>query len=94
VYHHRTVLLIVGAGIFKTEAFGQIVVHLDGAELPAAAESILHHEVELRTIECGFAKFGTCFQTLLLTGLYDGLLGEMPVFIRSDIFLLVVGVAK
>ncbi len=94
VNHHGTVLLVVGAGVFELEALGQVVVHLDGAELPAAADGVLDHEVEFGTVECGFAKLGAGFESFLGAGFDDGLLGEVPVFVATDVFLLVFGVAE
>ncbi len=87
-------LLIVGTGVFETETLRQIVVHLNGAELPAAAYGILDHEVEFRTVECSLTLHLTGFEALFGTCLDDGALGEMPVLVASDIFLLVPGVAQ
>ncbi len=87
-------LLVIGTGIFKLEPFREIVVNLDGAKLPAATKRILNHEVELGSIERGFAKFLTCLQALFLAGFDNGGFRKMPVFIASDIFLGIFRIAK
>ncbi len=94
VNHDGAVLLVVAAGVFELEAFGQVVVDLDGAELPAAAEGVLDHEVELGAVECCLAKLGAGLEALLGAGVDDGLLGKVPVLVRADVFLLVLGVAE
>ena len=94
VNHHGTVLLVVGTGILELETLGQVVVHLDGAQLPAAAQSILDHKVQLGTIEGRLAGHLLGNQALLLTSLDDGALGLFPYLIASHIFLLVIGVTQ
>ena len=92
--HHGAVLLVVSAGIFEFEAFGQVVVHLNGTELPATAEGVLHHEVELRTVESGFAVFDAGRQAFFFASLDNGVFGLFPVFFRTDILLAVHLVAQ
>ena len=94
VDHHRTVLLVVSAGIFQAEALGEVIVHLDSTELPTAADGILNHEVKFRAIEGSFALYLASPETLLGASLDDGILSEMPVLVRADIFLLVLRVAQ
>ena len=65
VDHDRTMFLIVGARIFKTETLRKIVVHLDSSELPAASDGILHHEVKLRPVKRGLAFNLTGLQSFL-----------------------------
>ena len=94
VNHHRTVLLIVGACVFQLEALGEVVVNLNGAELPAAANGVLDHEVKFRAIEGCLTKFLACIEAFLLARLDDSGLCKMPVLVAADIFLLVFRVAK
>ncbi len=56
--HHGLMRGVVRADVFEAEALGQIVIELHGAELPFAAEAILHHKVELRPVERCFARHG------------------------------------
>ena len=94
VNHHGAVLGIVRTGVFEFEALGQVVVHLDCAELPAAANGVADHEVELGTVECSFAQFGAGVDAFLGASLDDSCFGLMPVFVRTYIFFLVFGVAE
>ena len=50
VNHHGTVLLVVLARVFQLEALRELIIHLDGSQLPATADGIFHHEVQLGTI--------------------------------------------
>ena len=92
--HHRAVFLVVGAGVFKLEAFGQIVVYLYGAQLPAATYGILHHEVELGTVEGCLALYLLGVETLFAAGFYDGIFCKMPVFVAAYVFGFVLRVAQ
>ena len=94
VDHHGAVRLVVGADVFEFETVGQVVVHLDGAELPRTAEGILHHEVEFGAVECRFAGNGDGFQAGLSYGFDDGAFGFFPVFVRANVLRFIVGVAQ
>ena len=94
VDHHRCLLRIVLVSIFQLEALGQVVVHLDGTQLPATANGILDHEVEFRSIEGSLACLHLGVQALLLTSLYNGLLCQCPVLVGTYILLVVVGIAQ
>ena len=72
VNHHGTVLEVVCTRVFEFKAFGQVVVHLDGTQLPTTSECVLHHKVELRTVEGCFAVFDNGGESLFLTCLDDG----------------------
>ena len=79
--HHRAVLLVVGADVAQVEADGEVVVHLHRAQLPAAADHVLHHEVDLRAVERGLA--GLLAGTALLIPIWDhpyppGIFGGNP----------------
>ena len=98
VYHHRSLLAVVLSGVFQLEPLWQVVVYLNGTQLPAAANGILYHEVELRTIEGSLAVFHLGVQALLLaagaksllgTSLLDGILALFPNLVRADVLLLV-----
>ena len=92
--HNGAVFLVVLADILKFKAFRQVVIHLDSTELPAATDSVFHHKVEFRAVECSLAVFYFGGQTFFFTGLNDGALGFLPNLVRAYIFLAVVRVAK
>ena len=92
--HNRAVELIVCTLISEVETLGEVVVNLDGTELPAAAESVLDHKVELRTIERSLTILDYGVQTLLLGCLNDCALCLLPILIRADVLLGVVGVTQ
>src|SRR5690606_23173778 len=48
---HRAVLRVILAYVREIEELGVLIVELDGAELPAAADRVLDVEVDLRTVE-------------------------------------------
>ena len=86
--------LIVSTHIFEVEALGQVVVNLNGAQLPAAADCVANHKVEFRTIEGCLAVFNHSVKVLLFAGLDNLLLGLCPKFVAAHVFLVVVGVTK
>ena len=89
VYHHRSLLAVVLSGVFQLEPLWQVVVYLNGTQLPAAANGILYHEVELRTIEGSLANLAAGAKSLLGTSLLDGILALFPNLVRADVLLLV-----
>ena len=92
--HHGAVLLVVGTRIFELETLWQVVIHLDGTQLPTATQCVLNHEVEFRTIECGLTQFCAGGESFLCTCLDDSILGLFPHLVRTDVLFLVVGVAE
>ncbi len=94
VDHDRTLLASVRVGIFKLEPLRQVVVHLDGAELPFPSDGVLDHEVKLRAVERGLAIFNNGLESFLLGGLDDGVLRLLPVLVASDVLGLVVRIPE
>ncbi len=94
VDHDRTVSLVVGTNVLQFKTFGQVVVHLNGAQLPLATNGVLDHEVELGSVESSLASLLNKGHALLLTSLDDRSLGLLPVFVGTNIFLLIIGVAE
>ena len=92
--HDRRLLLVVLVCVFQLKTLRQVVVYLNSAQLPATANSVLYHEVELRAIEGSFTVFNLGGQSFLLTSFLNGTLGQCPVFVRTYIFVVVVGVAE
>ena len=85
---------IVLAGVFELEAFGQVVVYLNCAKLPAASQSVADHKVEFRAIEGSFAKLGACVEAFFGACFNDSGFGQMSVLVATDIFLGMSRVAK
>src|SRR5690554_710608 len=94
VNHYWPVWSIVLTDIFQFETLRQVVVHLDGTQLPLTSNRILDHKVKLRSVEGCFAQFYNCVKTFFLTCLDNGILGLFPVFIRTNILFLVVGIPQ
>ena len=92
--HHRRLLGVVLSRVLQLEALRKVVVNLYRTQLPASADGILNHEVELRTIESGLAVFNLCLQAFLLAGIDDGLFALCPHFVGANVLQLVVRVAK
>ena len=51
MYHYRPVLLVIFAVVGQIETFRQVVIYLNGSQLPLPAECILYHKVELGAIK-------------------------------------------
>ena len=92
--HYRTVLLVVFANIFEFEALRQVVVNLDSTELPTTTDSVLYHEVQLRTIEGSLTIFYACRKVLFLASVDDCLFCHCPNLVGTNILGGVVGVAE
>ena len=89
VNHHRTVLLVVRAHIFQFKTFRQVIVYLNGSQLPTAADGIFHHKVELGTIESSFTVLNLSRQAFFLASLDNRLFSFLPVVIATDVFFTV-----
>ncbi len=59
--HHRTMLLSIRTGVFEIESFRHDVIYLHRAKLPLAANRILQHEVDLRSIESSLRRSRSYF---------------------------------
>ena len=87
-------LLVIRTGIFQLEALRQVIIHLNRTQLPTTTDRILHHEVQLRTIESSLTILDLRRQALLLTCLHDRLLSLLPVLVATDILLTIRLVAQ
>ena len=94
VNHHGRLLRVVLGGVFQLETLWEVVVNLNGTQLPTTSDSVFHHEVELRTIEGSLAIFNFCIKTFLFASIDDGLLTLCPNLVGANVFLLVVRIAK
>ena len=56
VQQHRCVFLAVFANVACTEPARQVEVHLVGATLPVAADSVAQNKLEFRPVESAFAR--------------------------------------
>ena len=89
VNHYRAMGAIVLADVAEIESLWEVVVDLHGAELPVTTDDVFDHEVDLWSIEGGFAEFFAVFDTESLHGLTKGVFGFLPVFVRTDVFAAV-----
>ena len=94
VNHHRAVRLVVGADVFEAEALGQVVVDLHGAELPFAADDILHHEVDLRSVEGRFPRLLGKIRTQSVAAASRSAASALSHFSGSPTYLLESGIAQ
>ena len=94
VNHNRCLLRVVLCSILELEALRQVVVNLDCTKLPTSADSILHHEVELRTVERSLAYFLASLKTLLAASLADSVLALCPNLLATDVLLSILRVVK
>src|SRR5690606_33468451 len=92
--HYRAVALVVGADIFELEPLRKLVVDLDGAQLPASAQGVLHHKIKFRPIKRCFALDGMCFQSAFISSLLYLPFSTVPQFIVADIFFPIIRIPK
>ena len=78
VDHHWAVHLAVASLVGQIEALGQVVVHLDRAELPFASDDVLDHEVDLGSVEGGFTGLLGPGHAEAFRRITAGLLGLVP----------------
>ena len=89
VDHDWPMWCIVSTDVGKTKSLWQIVVNLNGSQLPLSPQTIIDHEVNLGSVECRFAfffgeglaqRFG-CFSTSLFC--------QVPVRRIANVFVTV-----
>ena len=76
--HHRAVHFAVASLVGQIEALGQVVIHLNGAELPLSADDVLDHEVDLWSVEGGFPRFLGPGHAEAFSRIAAGLFGFVP----------------
>src|SRR5690606_24235098 len=94
VNHHRTVQFVIRSFIGKVESLRQVVIHLNGSQLPLATQRVLHHEVEFRSVESCFSIFDYGIQTFVASRIDDRIFCFFPVFLATYIFIAVLFVAE
>ena len=52
--HHGTMCNIIAAVVFQFKSLRQIVIKLNGTQLPRTADAITNHKIRFWTIEGGF----------------------------------------
>src|SRR5690606_3940886 len=72
----------------------QVVIHLNGSQLPLTAQRVLHHEVELRSVESCFSIFDYGIQPFVASRIDDRVFCFLPVFLATYIFISVLLVAE
>ena len=86
--HHRPVGGVVVADVLQLESFGEVVVELDGAELPLAADRVADHEVGFGTVEGRFSLAFDEWQARLgQSTLRSTRLRVVPLLVRPDVFV-------
>ncbi len=70
----------------KVETPGQIVVHLDGSQLPFAADDVLDYKIDLRPVKGSFSVFFRTNNIDLLGRLPQRILRFVPLFRSTDVF--------
>ncbi len=73
----------------QIKPLGQVVVYLDGTELPFAPEGIFDHEIQFWSVECRFALDFDRFEAHFNSCFTNGLLGGIPLGIVAHVLLLV-----
>ena len=82
--HHRLVLGVVGARVGEPEAHRHVVVELDRADLPRAAERVGHVQVDLRAVERAVARVEVVGEALAVEHLDQVALGAVPQLVGAD----------
>ena len=85
--HHRAMLLIVGTGVGQIKALRQVVVDLDGSQLPLPPNYILNHKIDFGSVKSSLPRLLTRLYTKLLRRLFHRLLRFVPTLFRSNIFI-------
>ena len=94
VDHHGAVFAVVGAHVFQLKALRKVVINLHGSQLPTTSDGVAHHEVELGTVERGFAQFHHRFKAFFFGHFLDGFLRFVPIFLGADVLAGILRVAQ
>ncbi len=92
VNHDDTLLLALLIHAREVEALRHIHVELDGCNLPLAAERILRHEVELRSVERCLADANKRVGMLLLCNIFEDALRVCPPLFVAQVRIGVLGI--
>src|SRR5690554_6421248 len=92
--HYRTVYFVIRALIFQLKTLRQIVIYLNGPELPTSSKGILHHKVKFWAIERSFAIFYLKVKPLRFGCIDNCIFCFFPVFQTSDVLFRLVWIAN
>ena len=53
--HHGSVQFTIASLVGQIKSLGEVVIHLDGTQLPFSTDDVLYDEVNLRAVKGGFA---------------------------------------
>src|SRR5271166_6638156 len=91
--HHGSPRRIVRRDVSELETFRQIIVNLDGSQLPLAPNYVFNHEINLRSIKRRFPPFLGKGYSERLDAFSKARFSPLPLFGGSDV-LSGVGVAQ
>ena len=75
--------------VFQPKPLGQVVIDLDGTQLPLAPDTVANHKVDLGTVKGSFARvFGKRFAERFRCAA-TGFFGKVPIGWVTDIFFRV-----
>ncbi len=76
--------LAVLADVVQVEAFRQVEVELDRAELPFAAQRVQHLQIDLGTVERAAAGIDLVGDLSAVQRLFQRVLGRLPLFVLAQ----------
>ncbi len=76
--HHRALAGAILRHVLQVKPFRQVVVHLDGAQLPLPVQGVTENEIQLRAVEGGFPGGLEIVHPQGLHRPLDGGLGGLP----------------
>ena len=82
--HHRTMHGVVLADVLQVEPLRRLVVELDGAELPGAAQGVGHVEVDLRPVKGAVSRLELVLHPGRLERFLQPRLGPVPLLVGTD----------
>jgi hypothetical protein len=82
--HHRLLAGAVRVDVLQTEAFREVEVNLDGAQLPVAPDRVPNVYVDLGAIESSVPLIDLELETCFGQRLRDSGFGQFPQLVRAD----------
>ena len=87
VNHHRPLEMPLAGAVLEVKALGQLVVELDGRQLPFTPEGILDEDVDLGRIKGRAARVELVGELLRIQGLAELSFGHVPELVRAELLL-------
>ncbi len=91
---HNRALATFGGHIFQVKAFGQVEVKLDGRQLPQAANSVHHFNINFRPVESGFPGVCGVRNMVFFQHAFERTFGTFPFFYVAGKMFRMFGVAR